>query len=83
MRSPVEELFIKIGVEVDKESFEEVDKYFGRIMDQLSTFPRVIVNKSTVEQKLLEALFRAIEKDDIAFINTLSSAYQRLKSTIQ
>ena len=80
MRSPVEELFIKIGVDVDKQSFEKADKYVGRIMGQLSTSPRVIVNKSTVEQMLLEALFRAVEEDDVASINTLSSAYQRLKS---
>ena len=80
MRSPVEQFYTKIGVEVDKESFEEVDKYFGCIMDQLSTSPRPIVNKSTVEQKLLEALLQAIDNDYIASIDTLSSAYQRLKS---
>jgi len=80
MRSPVEEFYIKIGIEVDKEYFEKEAKYFSRLMDQLSTSPRVIVNKSTVEQKLLEALFRAIEKDDVISINALSSAYQRLKS---
>lgn len=82
MSSPVEEFMIKIGVEVDKESFDKVEDYFAQLTTQIHN--QLCAGNQDyvlyVEGYLLSSIFEAAKKRDFAVLEEFTKAYQRVKS---